>query len=111
VLRAGASSESWRRAYSGCTGPVPANKSSARAGRCSRTRSRAPSGAAGTTASDEAGEHLAGLYSLIATCEVNGVNPVAYLAEVLICLQAHPASRTDELLPHNWAPPRPEPPA
>jgi transposase len=25
---------------------------------------------------DEAGENLAGLYSLIATCEVNGVNPV-----------------------------------
>jgi hypothetical protein len=27
---------------------------------------------------DEAGEHLARLYSLIATCEANDVNPVAY---------------------------------
>jgi transposase len=60
---------------------------------------------------DEAGENLAGLYSLIATCEVNGVNPVAYLADVLLRVQTHPASRIDELLPHNWTPPRPEPSA
>jgi transposase len=59
--------------------------------------------------SDEAGEHLAGLYSLIATCEANGVNPVAYLADVLIRVQSHPAARIDELLPHNWSPPQPEP--
>ena len=55
--------------------------------------------------SDHAGEKLAGLYSLIATCEVNGVNPVAYLADVLLRVQSHPASRIDELLPHNWTPP------
>jgi len=59
---------------------------------------------------DEAGENLAGLYSLIATCEVNGINPVSYLADVLIRVQTHPASCIDELLPHNWTPPRPEPP-
>jgi transposase len=59
---------------------------------------------------DEVGENLAGLYSLIATCEVNGVNPVAYLADVLLRVQKHPASRIDELLPHHWKPPRPEPP-
>jgi transposase len=56
---------------------------------------------------DEAGENLAGLYSLIATCEVNGVNPVVYLADVMIRVQTHPASRIDELLPHNWKPPGP----
>ena len=61
---------------------------------------------------DEAGENLAGLYSLIATCEANGVNPVDYLADVLLRVQTHPASRIDELLPHNWTPPpRPAPPA
>jgi transposase len=58
---------------------------------------------------DDAGENLAGLYSLIATCEANQVNPVDYLADVLLRLQSHPASRVDEVLPHNWAPPRPEP--
>lgn len=60
---------------------------------------------------DEAGENLAGLYSLVATCETNGVNSVDYLADVLIRVQSHSASRIDELLPHNWAPPRPEPSA
>jgi transposase len=60
---------------------------------------------------DEAGENLAGLYSLIATCEVNGVNPVAYLADVLLRVQTHPASRIDELLPHNWKPPAAQPSA
>jgi len=60
---------------------------------------------------DEAGENLAGLYSLIATCEVNGVNPVAYLADVLLRVQTHPASRVDELLPHNWKPPQAQPSA
>ena len=60
---------------------------------------------------DEAGENLAGLYSLVATCETNGVNPVDYLADVLIRVQSHPASRIDELLPHNWTPPQREPSA
>lgn len=60
---------------------------------------------------DEAGENLAGLYSLIATCEVCGVNPVAYLADVLLRVQTHPASRIDDLLPHNWKPPEAPPSA
>jgi transposase len=58
---------------------------------------------------DVAGENLATLYSLISTCEVNGVNPVQYLADVMLRVQNHPASRIDELLPHNWSPPRAEP--
>ena len=53
---------------------------------------------------DAAGENLAGLYSLVATCEANGVNPVDYLADVLLRVQTHPASRIDELLPHRWSP-------
>ena len=56
---------------------------------------------------DEAGENLAGLNSLIATCEASGVNPVDF-ADILVRVQSHPASRIDELLPHNWsAPPAP----
>jgi transposase len=61
--------------------------------------------------SDEAGENLAGLYSLVATCEANGVNPVDYLADVLLRVQSHPAARIDELLPYNWKPPTLKPPA
>ncbi|HYD53174.1 MAG TPA: IS66 family transposase [Gemmatimonadaceae bacterium] len=60
---------------------------------------------------DEAGENLAGLYSLIATCEANEVNPIAYLADVLLRVQTHPAARIDELLPHNWKPPAAKPSA
>jgi transposase len=51
------------------------------------------------------------LYSLIAICETNGINPVEYLADVLLRVQKHPASRIDELLPHNWSPPERQPSA
>jgi transposase len=51
---------------------------------------------------DGAGENLAGLHSLVATCEANAVNPVTYLADVLMRVNSHPASAIDELLPHRW---------
>ena len=58
---------------------------------------------------DHAGENIAGLFSLVATCEANGVNPLDYLTDVLIRVQTHPAARIDELLPHHWKPPSPPP--
>ena len=51
---------------------------------------------------DEGGEHLATLYTLVATCEANGINPVDYLTDVLARINDHPASKLDELLPHKW---------
>lgn len=51
---------------------------------------------------DEAGTRLAGLYSLVATCEANDVNPLAYIEDVLTRVSSHPASAIDELLPHRW---------
>jgi len=51
---------------------------------------------------EAAGENLAGLYALVATCEANGINPETYLADVLLRVQTHPNSRLDELLPHEW---------
>jgi len=53
----------------------------------------------------EAGEHLATLYSLVATCEARDIDPVAYLKDVLMRVDTHPASRIDDLLPHKWSPP------
>ncbi len=47
----------------------------------------------------EAGENLAGLYSLVASCELNGINPIEYLGDVLLRVDRHPATRIDELLP------------
>jgi hypothetical protein len=42
------------------------------------------------------------LASLIATCKLNGVDPQAYVADVITrIVQGHPNSRLDELLP--WA--------
>ncbi|NVJ10770.1 IS66 family transposase [Myxococcus sp. AM001] len=51
---------------------------------------------------EAAGENLAGLYALVASCEANGVNPETYLADVLLRVQTHPNSRIGELLPHEW---------
>jgi transposase len=56
-------------------------------------------------ANRESGEDLAVLYTLVASCEMNGVNPIAYLTDVLIRVQTHPANRIEELLPHRWKPP------
>lgn len=53
----------------------------------------------------ESGDDHAVLYTLVASCEKNGVNPVAYLTDVLTRIQTHPASRIHELLPHRWKPP------
>jgi transposase len=53
---------------------------------------------------EDAGDNIAGLYSLVATCEANGVNPIEYLRDVLLRISTHPADRIDELLPDRWNP-------
>lgn len=57
--------------------------------------------------SDEGGRRAAAMYTLIETAKLNGIDPRAWLADVLARLPGHPASRVDELLPWNWQ--RPEP--
>jgi hypothetical protein len=51
---------------------------------------------------DEPGENIAGLYSLVQSCEANGIDPRSYLADVLVRVKQHPQARIDELLPHLW---------
>jgi transposase len=51
---------------------------------------------------ETAGQNSAMLASLIATCILHDVNPQEYLADVLIRVQTHPASRIDELMPDRW---------
>ena len=53
--------------------------------------------------SDRGGRRAAAMYSLIVTAKMNGVDPQAWLADVLSRIAAHPAHRLDELLPWNWA--------
>ena len=54
---------------------------------------------------DQAGENLAVLQSLVASCIANKVNPQDYLTDVLMRIQDHPHSAIDELLPDQWRPP------
>ena len=51
---------------------------------------------------DGSGENHAVLLSLVATCKLHGINPEAYLTDVLLRVQSHPAARLDDLLPHTW---------
>lgn len=52
-----------------------------------------------------AGDNLAGLYSLVASCVANGVNPEEYLAAVLSRVQTHPDARIEEVAPSPLAAP------
>jgi transposase len=49
--------------------------------------------------SDRGGPRAAALYSLIVTAKINGVDPHAWLADILDRISARPAHRLDELLP------------
>ncbi len=52
--------------------------------------------------SDAGGRRAAAVYSLIATCKLNDVDPRAWLADVLARLPDHPAHRVGELSPWAW---------
>lgn len=54
--------------------------------------------------SDRGGHRAAAMYSLVVTCKMNGVDPQAWLADVLSRIAGHPVHRLDELLPWNWRP-------
>lgn len=54
---------------------------------------------------EDAGDNVAALYTLVATCEAHGVNPFEYLRDVLLRVSTQPASEIDALLPHRWTPP------
>ena len=52
--------------------------------------------------SEVGGATAAVLFSLTETCKRLGVDPWAYLKDVLDRLSTHPASRIEELLPDRW---------
>ena len=53
--------------------------------------------------SDAGGERAAAIYSLIGTAKLNGLDPEAYLRNVLSRIADHPINHLEELLPWNVA--------
>jgi hypothetical protein len=53
--------------------------------------------------SDSGGERAAAIYSLIGSAKLNGLDPEAYLRNVLTRIADHPINRIAELLPWNVA--------
>jgi IS66 C-terminal element len=51
---------------------------------------------------DAGGWRAAAMYTLIGTAKLKGIDPQAWLADVLRRIADHPASRLHELLPWNW---------
>ena len=60
--------------------------------------------------SDRGGERAAAIYTLIETAKLNGVDPQAWLADILAWLPDHPAKRITDLLPWAWVSRRPASP-
>lgn len=54
-------------------------------------------------ASDAGGERAAGLYALVETAKLNGLDPQAYLNHIFERITSHPPDRIEELLPWHVA--------
>ena len=54
--------------------------------------------------SDRGARHAALIYSLIGTCKLQGIEPFAYLRDVIKRIGEHKANKLHELLPANWQP-------
>ncbi len=54
--------------------------------------------------SDDGGRRATIMYTLIETARLNGVDPEAWLADVIARIADHPINRVGKLLPWNWSP-------
>lgn len=54
--------------------------------------------------SHSAAQDAALMYSLLGTCKLHGVEPLAYLSDVIARISEHKANKLYELLPQNWQP-------
>jgi transposase len=52
--------------------------------------------------SENGARNAAILFSLVASCKLTGVDPFAYVRDILTRLQHHPADRIHELIPREW---------
>lgn len=60
--------------------------------------------------SDAGGQRAACLYTIIETTKMNGLNPEAYLADILARIADHPIRQINALLPWRWTPSQTEGP-
>jgi transposase len=42
------------------------------------------------------------MYTLIESCKLNGVDPQAYLTDILARIADHPIKQIDDLIPWRW---------
>jgi hypothetical protein len=52
--------------------------------------------------SHEAAQNAAMIYSLLATCKLQNIDPYNWLKSVIKLMPTHPASRIEDLLPQYW---------
>lgn len=52
--------------------------------------------------SADGARNAAVLFSVIVSCKLAGVDPFAYLRDVLTRIQSHPADRVNKLIPREW---------
>jgi len=60
--------------------------------------------------SEDGGQWGAVLFSLIESCKIQGINPEAYLKDVLVRILTTPQSQIETLMPRCWRPPVLAPP-
>jgi len=58
--------------------------------------------------SDKGGRDHAIVLSILSTCRRHGVEPLAYLTDVIQRLAENPAENPENLLPYNWKRKTPE---
>lgn len=54
--------------------------------------------------SHDGARHAAVLYSLLACCKLNKINPWEWFTNVIRRVPSHPVNKLSELLPHRWKP-------
>jgi transposase len=52
--------------------------------------------------SEDGARNAAVLFSVVVSCKLAGVDPFAYLRDILTRIPTHPANRIDELIPREW---------
>ena len=55
--------------------------------------------------SDVGGERAAAFYTLVRTARLNGIEPEAWLTDIIARIGSHPINRLGEMVPWNWQPP------